>query len=120
MLYNDLIGYSQTGVSYEGSLTLSVPGFSSILLPPSISVYIGDEPDFSNLTSIGLVTITSVKTGSITLETTEQQAELIAQSSLVYVVKSADISLQNNALEEGSLVQVAVLNSAKSAEQTLA
>ena len=120
MLYNDLIEYSQTGVSYEGSLTLSVPGFSLILLPPSISVYIGDEPDFSNLTSVGLVTIESVKTASITLQATQQQAESMAQTSLIYIVKSADTSLQNSTLEEGSLVQVAVLNSSKSAEQSLA
>jgi len=120
MLYNDIIGYSQSGVSYEGILTLSIPGFSNILLSPSISVHIGDEEDFSNLTTIGVATVVSVKTGSMTLETTERQAELMAQSSLIYLSKSASTSIDKNSLEEGTLVQISVVSRSQSAEQNLA
>jgi hypothetical protein len=120
MLYNDLVGYSQSGVSYQGTLTLSVPGFSINLLPPSIAVYIGDELDFNNLSTIGIATVSSVKTGSITLEVTEQQAYSMAQSSTVYIVKSGSISNEITTLEEGSTIRIAIVSTTATAEQALA
>ena len=120
MLYNDLVGYSQSGVSYQGTLTLSVPGFSINLLPPSIAVYIGDELDLNNATTVGFATISSVKTGSITLETTQQQAQSIAQSSTIYIVKSGSTSTETISLEDGSTVEVAIISTATTAEHSLA
>lgn len=120
MLYNDLAGYSQSGVSYQGSLTLSIPGLSSLIIPGSISIYIADKIDLDNATTVGFATISSVKTGSITLETTQQQAQSIAQSSTIYIIKSGITSTETISLEEGSTVEVAIISTATTAEHALA
>jgi uncharacterized membrane protein len=120
MLYNDLVGYSQSGVSYQGTLTLTVPGFSRILVAPSIGVYIGDEPDNSNATFVGFATVSSVKSGSITLQTTQQQAQSIAESAIIYLNNVADVSVVNNTLEQGTSVRVSIVSRSQSAEHNLA
>lgn len=120
MLYNDLIGYSQSGVSYQGTLTLSIPGVSNLILPGSIAIYIADQLDLTNATTVGFATISSVKTGAITIETTQQQAYSIAESSTVYIVKSGITSTEVVGLEEGSTVEVVVVSTSATAEHALA
>jgi len=120
MLYNDLVGYNQSGVSYEGTLTLSIPGFSAILVAPSIGIYIGDEPDNSNATFLGLATVSLIRSGLITLQTTQQQAQSIAESAIIYLNNAADVSVVNNTLEQGTSVRVSIVSRSQFAEHNLA
>ena len=120
MLYNDLIAYNQSGVSYHGTLVLSVPGMSNIILPSSIAIYIADEIDYTNATTVGFATIAFVSSGSVTIETTQQQAYSIAESSVVYLINSGNSSTQTISLEQGATVEVAIISTGSTAEHSLA
>lgn len=92
MLYNDLITYNQTNITYNGTIKINVPGISDPIILGGITVFVSTEPDYSNATTVGLVTYDFAPTGILTLETTEDQAFAISQASAIYLVPSSETS----------------------------
>lgn len=84
LLYNSNIGYSQPGVSYAGSLTISAPGFSSIISLQDIKIYFSNNVDNSNESQSSFITINYSSFGSMTFEATDSAigAGLVSTSSV--------------------------------------
>lgn len=84
LLYNSNIGYSQPGMSYSGSLTISAPGFNSLISLQDIRIYLSQNLDNSNESQSSFITINFFSSGNITFETTSAPngAGLVSSSSV--------------------------------------
>jgi len=68
MLYNDIITYNETNITYTGVVQINVPGISNPIILNNITFVIFSAEDFSNATTIGYVTFDYVPNGIITFE----------------------------------------------------
>jgi hypothetical protein len=95
MLYNANITYSEAGILYEGSLLISVSGISSPILINNIRIIIDPLNDYSNNTSIGVVSYNLTPTGVMSFETTDFQAEAITTSEIITLNSvSGEVTIQ--------------------------
>lgn len=95
MLYNDIITYNQTNITYTGTVQINVPGISNPIILSDILVVVSTEPDYSNATTIGIVTYDFAPTGEIIIEATQDQAEAIVQAQVLLINSvSGEISIQ--------------------------
>lgn len=94
MLYNDLFSYNQSGVTFNGTLQINVPGIENPIILNDISIYFTDKTDYSNATTVGVVTVNYVSTGLIVIEATMDQAEAISQSSVISLSQSSEVSIE--------------------------
>jgi hypothetical protein len=119
MLYNDNFSYSQSGVSYQGTLYLNIDNISSPVILPNVSIYYAQDIDYSNVSTIGLVTIESMSNGIVTMQTTQSQAQILAEVSTIYILSSSESSTQVNSLVGQSTVEVFITSSTQSAESII-
>jgi hypothetical protein len=95
MLYNTNITYSEAAILYEGSLLLTISGISSPILINNIRIIIDSVEDYSNNTSIGIVSYNITPTGVISFETTDLQAEAITTSEIITLNSvSGEVTIQ--------------------------
>ena len=95
MLYNDLITYNQTNITYTGTIQINVPGISNPIILNNITVVISVEEDFSNATTVGYVTFDYVPGGIVTIEATQDQAEALVAASTIYISSnSGEVSIE--------------------------
>jgi hypothetical protein len=95
MLYNDLITYNQTNITYTGTIQINVPGISNPIILNDVTVVVSTEPDYSNATTIGYVTYDFAPTGILTIESTSEQAQALVEAQLIYINSaSGEISIE--------------------------
>lgn len=80
MLYDDLFGYSQVGVSYSGGLEINVNSVNSQASIGSLGAVFVSEVDYSNSSTIGLVSMDYASSSLIIIETTQ-----VAPTATVYI-----------------------------------
>lgn len=114
MLYNDTIGYNQPGLSFNGTLEINVPGISLPIILNDISVYLFGDVDYSNSTTVGLVTINSISTGYIVIEATEDQATAISQSSTIFLNSTSEITLLSSGNSTATVEASIILDQSES------
>ena len=94
MLYNDNIQYNQPGLTFFGTLLIYVPEISSPITLNNILIQFGGNVDNSNSTTVGVVTIMSITTGSISMEVSSDQASAIIEASSLSVNEYSEVSIQ--------------------------
>jgi hypothetical protein len=92
MKYNDLITYNHNNITYNGTIYINVPGLSNPIILNNITVVVATEPDYSNATTVGVVTFDLAPSGIMTIEATDEQAYAISESSTIYLVPSSETS----------------------------
>jgi hypothetical protein len=96
MLYNANITYNQSNISYFGSLLISVPGIVEPMLVNNITILIDSLEDYSNNTSIGVVSYNLSPTGVMSFQTTDFQAEAITASEIITLNSvSGEVTIQS-------------------------
>lgn len=107
MLYNDIITYNHNNVSYIGTLYLNIVGFSNPIILNNVNVIFTNETDFSNATTIGIVSYDISPSGIITISGTESQLYGVSDSSTIYLVPQSESSASfesGNTAESGGAV----------------
>jgi hypothetical protein len=95
MFYNSNITYSQAGILYQGSLKISISGVFSPILINNIRIIIDPLEDYSNNTSIGIVSYNLSPTGIMSFETSDFQAEAITTSEVITLNSvSGEVTIQ--------------------------
>jgi hypothetical protein len=95
MLYNNSLSYNSSGILYTGSLLISVPGIYDPILINNITIIIDPVEDYSNNTTIGIVTYDISATGVMSFQTTESQAEAIVGSQVITLNSfSGEVAIQ--------------------------
>ncbi len=119
MLYDDLFSYNQSGIEFSGSLQINVPGFENPIILNNISLYFSDTVDYSNATTIGLVSINYVSTGLIVIEATADQAEAISQSSIISLNSLSSTTIESVGSYSASTAEVFVVSNPSASEVSL-
>jgi hypothetical protein len=95
MLYNSNFSYNESGIVYQGSLLISVLGLSSPILVNNITILIDPLDDYSNNTTIGIVSYNLNPIGIMSFETTDLQAEAITSSEVITLNSvSGEVTIQ--------------------------
>lgn len=111
MLYNDIASYNHNNITYSGIIQLNVPGLSSPIIIGNLSVVISVEPDYSNATTIGIITYDFAPSGEIILETTQDQAEAITQAEILIINSISGEAYTQNVNQSQVLSQTSIFNS---------
>lgn len=96
MLYNDSISYNQPGVSFLGNVTISIPGLSVPILIGQINVFFSKDIDYSNNTTLGIVTVSYAPSGVISLENAYDIGSAIVSYSISRTEPVAEISIETD------------------------
>ena len=94
MRYNDTIAYNESSVTYVGAVEIRVSGLSNPIIVNNLTVNFTNTVDYSNQTTIGFITINSVATGYIVIETDFQQAQAISNAEVININSASEVSIQ--------------------------
>jgi len=90
MRYNDAIAYNQSGLSYYGSLIINIQGISNPIIIGNVNVIEISAEDYSNATTIAVMSIDYTSSGVMTIQVSSSQAGAVYQASQ----KSGEIALK--------------------------
>lgn len=96
MLYNDLISYNQSGVSFNGSLKISAPGLSAPIIIGDINIFFSSEIDYSHSSTIGVVTVTYAQSGLVSYEMLDQLGSALVSYSIAEAGSEAQLSIETD------------------------
>lgn len=94
MLYNENIYYNQPGLTFTGTLLIYVPEISSPIVLNDILIKFSNDIDNSNSTTIGVITLISVTTGSISIEVNQEQASALVEASVLNINEYSEVSVE--------------------------
>ena len=103
MLYNELISYNQTNVTYNGTLILNVLGLNSPVIVNNATVLFSTVEDTSNFTTMGIISYDVDPYGIMTLEVTQDQADAILEANFIVIETSAEVQMAQN--QSGAVVE---------------
>ena len=79
MLYNENISYNQPGLSYIGTVIINVLGISNPIIISNLNVAVSISQDYSNATTVAVISYDIYSEGILTIQATESQANAIIQ-----------------------------------------
>jgi hypothetical protein len=95
MKYNSNLTYNESGFLYIGSLLISVPSIVNPILINNITILIDPVEDYSNNTTIGVVSYDIAPSGVMSFEATDFQAEAILGSQIITLDSiSGEVTIQ--------------------------
>jgi hypothetical protein len=92
MLYNTSIGYSQPNYSYIGTLVIYAQSLSSPIILNNITILIGGQEDYSNYTTIALISMDISPSGIISVEVLNEDIAAIVSAQSI-AIQSGEISI---------------------------
>lgn len=104
MKYNDIISYNQPNVNYIGTLVINVPGISNPIIVHNVDIAIGVTEDFSNATTIGVVSYDLAPSGIITIEASLEQAYALANATAIAISPAANTTNQTDPDDSHALI----------------
>jgi hypothetical protein len=93
MLYNDLITYNQPSLNYYGALIINIDGISNPITIGNINVIQVSEEDYSNSSTIAIVSIDYTASGIMTIQVDSSQ-EAVVYQAIQAAQKSGEVLLQ--------------------------
>lgn len=91
MLYNDIISYNQTNITYNGTLILNVLGLNSPVIINNATVAFSSTIDNSNFTTMGIISYDIDPYGVMTFEVNQEQANAIAELQIINISTSGTL-----------------------------
>lgn len=93
MQYNSSLEYNNAGINYIGSLVISVPGISNPIILNNIKIAFAGSQDYSNLTTIAVLSIDVTPSGIITIETVEENLSALTSVEAITIYDGNVIGL---------------------------
>jgi len=93
MLYNDTITYSQPNYSYLGTLVIYAPSLSSPIILNNITILIGGQEDYSNYTTIAVVSMEVSPSGYVTVEVLDEDVFALSSVQSISINNDSEISI---------------------------
>ena len=79
MLYNQNISYNQQGLTYIGTVIINILGISNPIIISNLNVAVSTSQDYSNATTVAVISYDIYSEGILTIQATESQANAIVQ-----------------------------------------
>jgi hypothetical protein len=93
MLYDTSLGYNQPGVSYIGSLVIKVASIPLPIILNNIKISFAGAEDYSNRTTIAVLSIDVSDIGIITIETVQENLSALTSIEAVTIHTGNIVSL---------------------------
>jgi len=93
MLYNESIAYNQANTTYNGDLYIYVAGIENPIIVNNISFFFVSNQDYSNLTTISVISIDVSPEGIISIEANADQVQALLATSVIGITGEAEISI---------------------------
>lgn len=96
MLYNTSIDYSQPNYSYIGTLVIYAQSLSSPIILNNISIQIGGgQEDYSNYTTIAVVSMDISPSGLVTIEVLDQDLSALVAVESMTILSDSEVYIEN-------------------------
>lgn len=93
MLYNEGITYSQSGTTYFGDLYIIVPSIENPIIVNNVTFFFPSNEDYSNLTTIAVISVSINPEGGITIEAYDNQIDTLLGASVIGITGEAQITI---------------------------
>lgn len=93
MLYDQNIAYGQPNYSYTGTLVIYAPSLSSPIILNNIAILIGGQEDYSNYTTIAVVSMEVSPSGYVTVEVLDQDVSALVSVQSIAINDNSEIAI---------------------------
>lgn len=93
MIYNEAIAYDSPNVSYSGTLIIYASSLINPIVLNNITVFYASNEDYSNLTTIGVLSIDISPQGVVSVEVLDQYVSALSSAEVISVGVSGQISI---------------------------
>jgi hypothetical protein len=93
MLYNSNITYNNSSYTYNGNLIIKAPSLISPIILNNIIVSFSSNEDYSNYTTIAVVSMDMSPSGILTLEVLDKDVSAISSAQIIAVGAAGEISI---------------------------
>lgn len=93
MLYNQNISYNQPGINYIGSLIIKIASIPSPIVINNVKIVFGGDLDYSNLTTISVLSIEVQGDAVITVIPEYEDYTALLTAEVVYITGNTEISV---------------------------
>jgi hypothetical protein len=122
MLYNEPITYSQTGFSYIGDLLIYAPSIETPILLNNITFFFPTSEDYSNLTTISVISIDTSSQGIVIIEAYENQLKALMDAKVIAITGQGEIAIDPTGIYDGQtrgLIDTRVIETTAQAQITI-
>lgn len=93
MEYGEAIAYNSPNVSYNGTLIIYADSLISPIVLNNITIFYASNEDYSNLTTIGVLSIDVSPQGVVSIEVLDNDVSAISSAQVISVGVSGQISI---------------------------
>jgi len=93
MIYNEAITYDSPNVSYDGTLIIYADSLISPIVLNNVTIFYAANEDYSNLTTIGVLSIDISPQGVVSIEVLDNDVSAISSAQVISVGVSGQISI---------------------------
>jgi len=93
MKYGEAIAYNSPNVSYNGTLIIYADSLISPIVLNNITIFYASNEDYSNLTTIGVLSIDVSPQGVVSIEVLDNDVSAISSAQVISVGVSGQISI---------------------------
>ena len=93
MLYNEPISYSQANTTFNGDLYIYVASIENPIIVNNVTFFFVSNEDYSNLTTIGVISVNVSPEGRISIEAYPDQVYALLEASVIGITGEAEIAI---------------------------
>lgn len=80
MLYNENILYNQPQITYTGTVIVNIIGIENPIILSNLTVIVSLYEDYSNATTLAIISYDILENGILTIEATQSQASALVEA----------------------------------------
>jgi len=92
MLYNQPVAYS-SNYTYSGTLVINAPSILNPIIVNNVTFFYPTNQDFSNFTTIAVVSIDRSVDGIITVQALDEQVSALSSATVIALTGEAEITI---------------------------
>jgi hypothetical protein len=93
MIYNEAITYDSPNVSYNGTLIIYANSLINPIVLNNITIFYSSNEDYSNLTTIGVISMDISPQGIVSVEVLDKDVSAILSAQVISVGTPGEISI---------------------------
>jgi len=93
MRYNEPISYNSSNVTYNGTILIYASSLINPIVLNNITVFYANNEDYSNLTTIGVLSIDVNPEGIISIEVLDEDVSAIASAQVISITTNGEVSI---------------------------
>jgi hypothetical protein len=93
MRYNEPISYNSSNVTYNGTILIYASSLINPIVLNNITVFYANNEDYSNSTTIGVLSIDVNPEGIISIEVLDEDVSAIASAQVISITTNGEVSI---------------------------